>query len=134
MAGFVKLYSEIIKSTLWIQPLHVFRVWIALLVSADAEGAVEGSIPGFASLCRVTIEEMEDAIKILSAPDSYSRDPSNEGRRIKAFDGGWQVLNHAKYRQMAQGREGSRAPYMRDYRKRKREEAFRDGAEEAPEA
>ncbi len=126
MAGFVKLYSGLTKSSIWIQPHYVLRIWIAMLVCADAEGAVEGSIPGFASLCRVTIEEMEDTIRILSGPDPYSRDPSNEGRRIKAFDGGWQVLNHSAYRQLAQGREGSRAPYMREYRKRKREEAFQE--------
>jgi hypothetical protein len=124
MAGFAKLFSGITESSIWVQPHYVLRVWIAMLARADAEGCVEGSIPGFANLCLVSVEEMEKAVELLSAPDPYSRDPDNEGRRIRPFPGGWAILNHSKYRQMAQGREGSKAPYMREYRKRKREEAF----------
>lgn len=126
MAGFTKLFSGITESSIWVQPHHVLRVWIGMLARADHDGNVEGSIPGFASLCRVEVEEMREAVEVLSAPDPDSRDPENEGRRIKAFNGGWEVLNYRKYREQAQAREGSRAPYFRDYRRRKREEVFRE--------
>ena len=126
MAGFAKLFSSITESSVWVQPDYVLRVWIAMLARADSDGIVEGSIPGFANLCRMSIEQMEESIGILSAPDPYSRCKDHEGRRIEAFDGGWLVLNYAKYRQQAQAKEGSRAPYYRKYRLKKREEHFRD--------
>lgn len=36
-------------------------------------------------------------MKFLS-PDKWSRTTDNEGRRIEPIDGGWRLLNHAKYR------------------------------------
>jgi hypothetical protein len=130
MAGFAKVFDSILTSTIWAEEHATVRVWIAMLASADADGIVEGSIPGFAHVARVTREEMERALKVLTGPDPDSRTKDHEGRRIEAFDGGWKILNHAKYRERAQAKEGSRAPYYREYRKRKREEAFRDSTEE----
>lgn len=124
MPGFAKLFSSILTSTIWGEDHATVRVWIAMLASADAEGLVEGSIPGFAHVSHVTVAEMEHALDILSKPDPYSRTKDHEGRRIEAFDGGWKILNYLKYRAQAQAKEGSRAPYYRDYRAKKREEAF----------
>lgn len=126
MAGYTKLFAGITESSIWVQPDHILRVWIALLARADADGVVEGSVPGFANLCNMEIERFQEAIEVLSAPDEFSRDPEHDGRRIEPIQGGWQVLNHGKYRRVTQGKDGSRAPYYRDYRKRKREEAFRE--------
>jgi hypothetical protein len=122
--GFAKLFSSITESTVWSEPHYVVRVWIAMLARSDADGVVEGSVPGFAHLCHVTVEEMSDAIQRLSAPDPHSRTKDHEGRRIESFDGGWQILNYAKYRSQAQAKEGSRAPYYRKYRKDQREKLF----------
>jgi hypothetical protein len=130
MAGFAKVFSSILTSTIWGEDHATVRVWIAMLASCDADGMVEGSIPGFAHVARVTRAEMERALKVLSAPDPDSRTKEHEGRRIEKFDGGWRILNYAKYREQAQAREGSRAPYMREYRKRKREEQFREPGED----
>lgn len=69
-----------------------------MLAMANQRGIVEASIPGLAVLARVTLEECEEAIKILEAPDPYSRSTEHEGRRIQKVDGGWLILNHAKYR------------------------------------
>lgn len=128
MAGFTKLFSGITESSIWVQSDKVLRVWIAMLARADANGTVEGSIPGFANLCMMSADDMREVVAILSGPDPDSRDPDHEGRRIEAFNGGWMVLNYLKYREKTQGREGSRAPYMRAYRQKKREEAFQDEA------
>ena len=95
-----------------------------MLARSDADGIVEGSVPGFASLCRVTVDEMEEAVRILSSPDAHSRCKDNEGRRIEPFEGGWLVLNYAAYRRKAQAKEGSRAPYYREYRRKQREAEF----------
>lgn len=95
---YAKLMSNIVTSSVWVEPHATVRVWIALLAQKDQNGEVQASIPGFASLCRVTIEECEAAIRTLLAPDPYSRTKEHEGRRITEIDGGWRVLNHAMYR------------------------------------
>ena len=130
MAGFAKLYASIVTSSVWCENHATVRVWIAMLAMADADGMVEGSVPGFANLARVSQDEMRAAIDKLSAPDPDSRTPDYEGRRIEAIPGGWLILNHGKYRQQAQAKEGSRAPYFRDYRAKKRAEAFREPGED----
>jgi len=127
MAGFAKLFSSITESTVWGEPHHVVRVWIAMLAKCDADGIVDGSLPGFAHLCRVNLTEMNDAIERLSAPDPHSRTKDHEGRRIQSFAGGWRVLNYTKYREQGQAKEGSRAPYYREYRRRQREAIFEAG-------
>jgi len=126
LTGFSKLFASIVTSSVWCEDHVTLRVWIAMLATCDAEGLVQGSVPGFASLAKVTNEEMEHAVARLSAPDRYSRTPDHQGRRIEPFEGGWRVLNYLKYREVAQAKEGSNAPAMRAYRKRKREEAFRE--------
>jgi hypothetical protein len=117
MAGFTKLFSSIVTSTIWCEDNATLRVWIAMLAMSDAHGRVEGAIPGFANLARVSIEEMRQAVKILSSPDPDSRTPENEGRRIVVVDGGWWILNYKKFRESRQDQDGSRAAYMREYRK-----------------
>lgn len=117
MAGWTKLFSSIVTSSVWCEDHATLRVWVAMLATADAEGLVEGSIPGFANLCRVTVEEMRTAVARLAGPDKDSRTKTHDGRRIEAFDGGWRIVNHKQYREMAQEKEGSRAPYFRKYRR-----------------
>ena len=128
LAGYSKLFASIVTSSVWMEDDATLRVWVAMLATCDSDGLVQGSIPGFANLARVSVEQMEHAIERLSAPDRYSRTPDFEGRRIEAFEGGWRILNYPKYREEAQAKEGSNAPAMRAYRKRKREEQF--GGEE----
>jgi hypothetical protein len=129
MPGFTKLFSSITESSVWSEPHFVLRVWIAMLARCDADGIVEGSVPGFAHLCHVSMDEMVEAIRKLSEPDPFSRTKDNEGRRIELFDGGWRVLNYRKYREQAQAKEGSRAPYYRAYRAKQREAMFYEGPE-----
>jgi len=69
-----------------------------LLAMTDKCGTVEASLPGLADFAHVSIEDCERAIANLQKPDKYSRSQNNDGRRIERIDGGWLVLNHAKYR------------------------------------
>jgi hypothetical protein len=98
--SFTKLFSSITESTIWCEPHATVRVWIAMLAKCDRHGAIQASVPGFARLANVTLAECEAAIATLLAPDAYSRTPDNEGRRIEVIEGGWRLLNHAKYRDM----------------------------------
>ena len=69
-----------------------------MLAMADQHGRVWASVPGLANIARVSIEACELALEELQAPDKYSRTTAHEGRRIEPIDGGWRLLNHAKYR------------------------------------
>jgi len=96
--GYTKLFASIVHSTIWRAPDHVRLVWITLLAIADRDGTVEASVPGLADAARVTLDQCVAALEHLSAPDQWSRTPDNEGRRISAIAGGWQILNHGMYR------------------------------------
>lgn len=96
--GFTKLFHSITTSTVWMQPDNVRIVWITMLALADKDGIVFASVPGLAHVARVELAATEAALKVLSEPDSYSRTPDADGRRVEAVDGGWRIINHAKYR------------------------------------
>lgn len=72
-----------------------------MLAICDKNGEVHASIPGLARVAGISVEDAESAINKFMSPDKYSRTSDNEGRRIAAINGGWELLNHAKYRLMA---------------------------------
>jgi hypothetical protein len=89
-------------------------VWITMLAMSNRFGFVDSSVPGLAKMAGVKRAECEDAIAVLSSPDSFSRTKDHDGRRIKPSDGdsgGWYILNHAKYR--AKMNEDERREYNR---------------------
>jgi len=98
MTGYTKLFHSILASTIWREDDKTRIVWITLLAMANKYGVAEGSIPGLADMARVSIEDCEAALAKLEGPDKYSRTKENDGRRIEPVDGGWLLLNHAKYR------------------------------------
>lgn len=113
--GYNKLFGTIVTSTVWQEPNSTRIVWITLLALADKHGEVQGSIPGLANVANVTIQEFEAALVTLQSPDRYSRTKEHEGRRLEAVDGGWRLLNHAKYRAILskESIKASKAAYMR---------------------
>ncbi len=98
--SYTKLFRSIIHSTVWREPSHVKVVWVTLLAMADQDGVAETSIPGLADAARVTLEQATEALERLQAPDRYSRSKTLEGRRIVAVDGGFELVNHGKYREL----------------------------------
>jgi hypothetical protein len=105
MSGYTKLFSSILASTIWQESKETKIIWITMLAAANKDGVVEASLPGLAHMARLTIQEAEGALNVLSSPDPYSRTPAFEGRRIKPCDGGWQILNHDKYREQMSAAE-----------------------------
>jgi len=99
MSGYTKLFSSIVTSSIWSEDHGTRVVWITLLAMADKDGFVDASVPGLAKMAGVEIQELEAALKVLQEPDPYSRTSAHDGRRIEAVEGGWVLLNHAKYRQ-----------------------------------
>jgi Meiotically Up-regulated Gene 113 (MUG113) protein len=69
-----------------------------MLAMADRNGIIAASIPGLADMARTTIEETKAALQKFMEPDEYSRSKEDDGKRIREIDGGWILINHAKYR------------------------------------
>ncbi len=103
MTGYTKLFSSIVHSTIWREADHIRLVWITMLAMKDKDGIIEASLPGLADCARVSIDECKEALEHLMAPDEYSRSPEHDGRRVEAVDGGWILLNHAKYKHKLSG-------------------------------
>jgi hypothetical protein len=120
MPNYTKLFNSIVTSTIWTEDDKTRIVWITMLAIADQNGEVQASIPGLARLAAVSISDAEIAISKFLGPDPYSRTPENDGRRIAKIDGGWELLNHAKYRRMASLAEAKEANAERQRRHRER--------------
>jgi hypothetical protein len=99
--SYTKLFHSILDSSIWQESHQTRIVWVTMLAMADQHGEVQAAVPGLAKRAGVTLQEAEEAISTLSKPDKYSRTPDHEGRRIAKIDGGWEILNHAKYRHAA---------------------------------
>jgi hypothetical protein len=71
-------------------------------------------------------------VETLEGPDEWSRTKDHEGRRIAPADGGWVLLNHAKFRAMQSAddrRERSRVAMAEMRRNRKQQKAIVNGCE-----
>ena len=119
MTGYTKLFASIVTSTIWTEDAKTCKAWVTMLALANKHGEVMSSIPGLAQVAGLPLEDTEIAINKFLSPDKYSRTPDDEGRRIEKIDGGWTLLNHAKYRDMANIDEQKEAAA-------RRQSAFRD--------
>ena len=97
-------------------------LWITLLAMADKDGIAEASVGGLTDFARLSVEQTKKALIELSSPDEDSRTKEFEGRRIESVEGGWKILNHAKYREKmsADERRHYKASKQREYRQRDR--------------
>lgn len=115
---YTKLFRSIAASTIVSEPLATRWLWVTMLSQVDRQGCVYGSIPGMARMANITIAEVEEALGRFMSPDPYSRTPDHEGRRIEEIDGGWRLLNYAKYDAMRN--EAERKEYKREWDRRNR--------------
>lgn len=118
--AYTKLFNSIVTSTIWTEDDRTRIVWITMLALADKNGEVQASIPGLARIAGVPVADTESALERFLSPDPYSRTPDDEGRRIEKIEGGWALLNHAKYREMASREELRDAEAKRKARYRDR--------------
>lgn len=98
MAGYTKLFSEILTSSIWMESNATRILWITMLAMADQNGEVMAAVSGLAHMANITRDECQEGLKVLMQPDPDSRTKDNDGRRIDEIDGGWIVLNHHIYR------------------------------------
>lgn len=124
MKPFTKLFSSIVTSSIWQESNETRIVWVTLLALADKNGEVWASVGGLAHAAGISRDDCLKSLKVLLNPDPDSRSKENGGRRIKEIDGGWQLLNYLKYREM--GRNEDRTEYFREQKRRKRAEQRED--------
>jgi len=119
--SYTKLWSSLLDSSVWGEPDHVRLCWITMLAMKNEHGYVGASIDGIARRAVVSLEQAEDAIATLEAPDERSRSSEHDGRRIERVDRGWQVLNHDYFRALNDKEERRR--YERERKRRQRDTA-----------
>ena len=126
--GYSKLFDEITDSSIWYQPDHIKVTWLSLLAKADRTHVARVAVPQLARINGHTIDQTEDALGVLMAPDPHSRSEEFEGRRIEKVDGGYLILNRAKYQKMRSEEE------RREYKRQKAQEYYERDKEKAPKA
>ena len=118
MASYTKLFTSIVTSTIWNEDDKTRIVWITMLALADKNGEVQGSVPGLARVAGVSVDDCRASVAKFLSPDPDSRTKDDEGRRIEEIEGGWHLLNHRKYREMASKDESREAEAKRKARYR----------------
>ena len=128
--AYTKLFSSILDSTVWETPLSARVVWITMLAMSDRFGEVAASVPGLAKRAGVTRSECERALALFMSPDPDSRSRESEGRRIEEVDGGWRLINFAKYmdKQSPDDVREKTAERVRRHREREKEREAREAA------
>lgn len=94
-----------------------------LIVLANEDGIVDMTPPAIAGKTSIPLDIIEKGIKILEAPDPYSRTPGSDGVRIELLDDhrpwGWHIVNYQKYRDIVRREDKRRADRERLAKKRK---------------
>lgn len=94
---YTKVFDSLVTSTIWAESNETRIVWITMLALRNSQNVVEASLPGLAHVSRISLEDTQRALERLESPDPHSRSQENEGRRIAKVEGGWLILNGAKY-------------------------------------
>jgi len=104
MTGWTPLFEQIIASSIWSAPDHIRIAWITMLACCRKDGICPMTSGGLARLANITIEQAEEALKVLSSPDPDTLTQEHDGRRIERVPSGWALLNWSKYREFAKKR------------------------------
>ena len=111
---YVKLFSQILDSSIWLETGDTRIVWITLLAAMDVDGFARfATVENLARRANVSTDACQIAVNVLESPDPNSSDDANEGRRIERVPGGWLVLNCSKYRELE--RELNRRERVKGY-------------------
>jgi len=96
-----KVFASLYQGTLR-GKAHEILVFTNMLACADKEGCVDKHFRAIADEVGLTVDEVKAAIEVLESPDSESRSPEKDGRRIIRINDhrawGWEIVNYGKYR------------------------------------
>lgn len=101
---FGKIFEQIYDSSV-AEDWTVRIVFQDLIVLADVNGVVDRTPEAIARRTNVPLDVVRRAITTLESPDPVSRSPDEHGARIVRLDEhrdwGWEIVNYAKYRDIA---------------------------------
>lgn len=101
---YAKVFTQIFDSSI-ADNYKLRHFFMDLLVLADINGVVDMTPAAIAGRTRIPIEEVHQYLAFLESPDTESRTPDHEGRRIVRLDEhrtwGWCILNYDKFRAIA---------------------------------
>jgi len=101
---FAKIFTQIFDSSIVEQP-EVRFTFMDLLVLCDANGVVDMTHEAIARRTNRPIEVVRESIATLEAPDTRSRTPDSDGRRLIRLDAhrdwGWFIVNYERFRMTA---------------------------------
>ena len=106
-------------------PWEALVTFQQLLILSDRLGTVDMTAEVISRISTVPLEIISKGIAALELPDPHSRNPNENGARIKRLsehrDWGWQIVNHAHYRAIRSAEE--RRDYMRVKMRERRAQA-----------
>lgn len=114
--AFVKIDVKILDSSIWCEDSDTRVCWICLLAMAGPDGLVEATAPGISRRAGISMEATTRALGIFEGPDVNSKNPTDEGRRIRRVNGGFQILNYEFYRR----KDHSSAERVRRFREKQK--------------
>src|SRR5690606_30241745 len=95
MSTLVPIPASTVTARLWLFPHHVLRVWLWLKLRATLEGYVEAAPAGLALATLCTVDEVKEALALLSTPDPA--DPTSEPIIVRQGAGWVVVATAAEY-------------------------------------
>jgi len=98
----------------------MLKVWLYLLLTADAGGCVRSVPPAIAMACGLPLPRVREILSELSEPDPDSRTTADEGRRMRIHRETEYQIELVNFRRYAALTYGS-AERQRRYRQRKRD-------------
>jgi hypothetical protein len=112
-----KVFRQMYKGSMSRQGWESIVTMQQFIVLADRHGVVDMTLEAIAAETTIPIEVLRKGVEILAAPDTGSRTPDDDGRRIVPLDDrrdwGWQLVNYEKYRKIQS--EEDRREYQRAY-------------------
>lgn len=118
---YAKVFAQIFDSSI-ADDYELRHFFMDLLVLADADGMVDMTPTAIAGRTRIPIEKVSAFLTRLENPDSESRTPDGDGRRIVRLDDhrtwGWIILNYDTFRKIASEEQRKSSAKARQQRRR----------------
>lgn len=126
MNTWAPLWSGIVDSSLWEESGDVVKVFVTMLAAKDSDHICRLDAYKIGKKCHIDEIQVLDILKVLASPDTRRKSKQEfDGRRIKAVEDGWLILNGEKYRKMV-------SEEQRKARLRRAQSAFRARQKSTP--
>jgi hypothetical protein len=103
MNTWTPLWSQVVESTLWEEPLPVRVLFLTMLAIKEPDHVVRMRFGRLCKKANIEPDVCAEALRVLMEPDGKSLDEQPfEGRRGQEVEGGWLILNGEHYQREVQ--------------------------------